>query len=87
MTEIVVAFLVFEFAADAPFLRRYSVPTDASQCMPETAPANITAHKALFHQSALHADRKTKKAPNAVMLAVTAIMADPITFGTEYMQI
>jgi hypothetical protein len=57
----------------------YLVPITAHQCMPDTAPANTTAHPSRFHHELVQELRKTKKRERATVLATAAMMIDPTT--------
>lgn len=69
------------------FTSLYCVPTAAHQCIPETAPARITAEKARFHQDAAQVALKTKNMARATILATTAMIADPMTYAGRYTQV
>jgi hypothetical protein len=62
------------------FFKRYCVPTDANQCIPDTAPARMIAQSALFHHELVQVTRRTKNTDSATILAAIAITADPTTF-------
>lgn len=63
------------------FFNLYIVPIAAHQCMPDPAPANTTADTSVFHHEFAHAARNTKNKKSAMVLAATAMMAEPITLG------
>jgi hypothetical protein len=65
------------------FFNRYCVPTEASQCIPETAPVRTTAQIGLLHHLVSHGRRNRKNTQKAVILATTAIVIASITKGTE----
>lgn len=79
MTTMTVVFLD-NWLVPASAISLYWVPVEAHQCMPETAPANKMADMPLFHHELDHDARKTKKRDSAMMLAATAINAEPTTF-------
>ncbi len=83
MMTITVEFLgmSWDFVGSAIF-RRYFVPTDATQCIPNTAHARMTPHIALFHHESVQAARRAKNTDSAVILAKTAITAEPTTYPT-----
>lgn len=56
---------------------RYSVPTDAHQCILDTAPASTKAEIVRFHQVPPDSDCKIKNIAKATVLATTAIIAAP----------
>lgn len=51
----------------------YRVPITAHQCIPETAPANTTAHPTRFHHELVQELLKTKNKESATVLATAAI--------------
>lgn len=55
----------------------YFVPITAHQCMPDTAPANTTAHPSRFHHELVQELLKTKKRERATVLATAAMTTDP----------
>lgn len=79
MTTITVAFCDATFPPDLADLSLYSVPTAAHQCIPETAPASSSADRTRFHQALAHMERKMKNMDRAMVLAATAMMAEPMT--------
>ena len=83
MTTITVEFLEILWEEErSTCFRRYCVPTDASQCIPNTAPARMIAQSALFHQEFVQVARRTKNTESATILATTATTAAPTTFPT-----
>ncbi len=62
-------------------LSRYCVPTEAIQCIPETALVRTIAQIGLLHHLVSHDRRYRKKTRSAVVLAATAIMKAPTTKG------
>ena len=59
---------------------RYSVPTEAHQCILDTAAARKIADIVLFHQLPRERDWNMKNTANAAVLAVTEMIAAPTMY-------
>lgn len=80
MTTITVALDEATLLPDLMDLSRNSVPRAAHQCIPETAPAKRSAERTRFHQALAHIALKMKNMDRAIVLAATAMTAEPITY-------